>query len=169
VTRTQRSPRLRGHTPGDSKARARRLSMAQTPPPPKRFEDLPDDLFSPRVEQPVEKVFPWVLTGAVRATPLLPSVFGTNRNVSGRPPLPFPLFEYCAVRGAMSLIMGTLRGAASRCCPAAVGPVARRVCRRVRRTPSGCSTLRPTRACLSVRLCMSCSIDSDGWGARARC
>jgi hypothetical protein len=142
--------------------------MAQTPPPPKRFEDLPDDLFSPRVEQPVEKVFPWVLSGAVRATPLLPSVFGTNRDVSGRPPLPFPLFEYCAVRGAMSLIMGTLRGAASRCRPAAVGPVARRVCRRVRRTPSGCLHP-PSLACVLVRLCMSHSIGSDGWGARARC
>jgi len=64
---------------------------------------------APVSQEEMQARFPWMRPGAVRATPIVPSVFGTRETI-GRSPSSNPLFEHCAFRGVMSFVMGGAMG-----------------------------------------------------------
>lgn len=60
---------------------------------------------APVSQEEMQARFPWMRPGAVKATPIVPSVFGTRETI-GRSPTNNPLFEHCVTRGVLSFVMG---------------------------------------------------------------
>jgi hypothetical protein len=69
--------------------------------------DLHGDMMPPAPvsQEEMQARFPWMRPGAVKATPIVPSVFGSRETI-GRSPASSPLFESCLFRGVMSFFMG---------------------------------------------------------------